>query len=94
MDIEAGVPPRHDELDHFFHDLAFPQKHPQDFVLKDLFHGLRVQWRRYPERSTFVESAIGAEHMAMGVYPPRRVEVEEIAEGLYGYDCPGSCLLL
>ena len=42
MDIELGMTPRHDELDHFLCDLPFPQKHPQDFVLKDLSQGLRV----------------------------------------------------
>lgn len=39
------------------------------------------------ERSACVETAIGAEHVAMGV------EVQEIAEGLDRYDCPGSSLL-
>jgi len=34
-----------------------------------------------------IESAIGAEDVAMGI------EVQEIAEGLDRYDCPGSSLL-
>ena len=87
MDVKAGMPPRHDELEHFLCDLPFPQKHPQDFVLKDLFQGPRVQWRRHLERSASIKSAIGAEDVAMGI------EVQEIPEGLDSNDCPGSSLV-
>jgi len=78
--------PRHDELDNLLRDLPFPQKHPQHFVLKDLFQGLRVQCLGHLERSASIETAIGAEHVAMGV------EVQEIAEGLDRNDCPWSSL--
>jgi hypothetical protein len=87
MDVEAGMTPRHDELDHFLFDFPFPQEHPQHFVLKELFQGLRVQCWGYLERSASIKSAIGAEHVAMGL------EVQEIAEGLDRNDCPGSSLL-
>jgi hypothetical protein len=87
MDVEAGMTPRHDELDHFLCDLPFPQEHAQHFVLKDLFQGLRPQCPGHLERSASIEAAIGAEHVAMGV------EVQEIAEGLDRNDCPGSRLL-
>ena len=79
--------PRHDELDNLLRDLPFPQKHPQHFVLKDLFQGLRVQCLGHLERSASIERAIGAEYVAMGV------EIQEIPKGLDRYDCPGSCRL-
>jgi hypothetical protein len=56
-------------------------------VLKDLFQSLRLQCLGHLERSASIETAIGAEHVAMGV------EVQEIAEGLDRNDCPGSSLL-
>jgi hypothetical protein len=87
MDVEAGMTPRHDELGHFLCDLPFPQEHAQHFVLKDLFQGLRLQCLGHLERSASIETAIGAEDVAMGV------EVQEIAEGLDRNDCPGSRLL-
>jgi len=71
----------------FLCDLPFPQEHPQHFVLKDLFQGLRLQCLGHFERSASIETAVGAEHVAMGV------EVHEIAEGLDRNDCPGSSLL-
>ncbi len=79
--------PRHDELNNLLRDLPFPQKDPEHFVLKDLFQGLRVQRRGHLERSASIESAIGAEYVAMGV------EIQEIPKGLDRYDSPGSCLL-
>jgi hypothetical protein len=39
---KPGVPPRHDELDHFLCDLPFPQEHPQHFVLKGI-HGMGTE---------------------------------------------------
>jgi hypothetical protein len=61
-----------------------------------LFERLGVERGCYRERAFCIEASRGAEDVAMGFYPHkyRRVEVEEIVEGLYGYDCPGSCLLL
>jgi hypothetical protein len=85
--IKAGILPRHDELDNLLRDLPFPEKDPEDFVLKDLFQGLRVQCRGHLERSASIESAIGAEYVAMGV------EIQEIPKVLDRYDCPGSCHL-
>jgi hypothetical protein len=76
MDVEAGMTPRHDELDNHLRDLPFPQKDPQHFVLKDLFQGLRVQRRGHLERSASLESAIGAEYVAMGV------EIQEIPKAV------------
>ena len=32
MDVESGMPPRQDELDHL-RDLTFSQEHPKDFML-------------------------------------------------------------
>jgi hypothetical protein len=55
--------------------------------LKDLFQGLRVQCRGFLERPGSIESAIGAEDVAV------RVEVEEMAEGLDGNDGAGSSLV-
>ncbi len=62
---------------------------PSDLVLKELFQGLSDQcWRSYLERPAFEETAIGTKDMAMGV------EIEEITEGLNGYDCAGYCILV
>jgi hypothetical protein len=37
MDIEARMPPqRQDEMDNLFADLAFPQKHLEHLLLKEL----------------------------------------------------------
>lgn len=49
MDIEPGMTPRQGKVDHFFGDLAFPQEHLEDRVLKELFQGLRVQCGGYLE---------------------------------------------
>jgi hypothetical protein len=49
MNIEAGMTPRHDELDHFMCDFAFPQEHLEDLVLKELLQSLRVECRGYLE---------------------------------------------
>jgi len=51
-------------------------------VLKEFFQGLSVQCRGHLEGSASRESAVGTEDVAMGI------EVEEIAEGLDGDDCP------
>ena len=88
MDVEAGMSPRHDELDNLLRDLPFPQKNAEHLVLKDLFQGLRIQCPSHLGRSVSIESAIGAEYVTMGV------EVQKIYKGLDRYDCPGSCLLL
>ena len=79
------MPPREDEIDHLFGDLAFPPEHAQDLVLKELFKVVRVTWRNDLERAAIEETAIGTKNMAMGV------EVEVVAKGLYGYDCAGCC---
>jgi hypothetical protein len=54
MDVEAGMTPRHDEIDNLLRDLPFPQKDPEHFVLKDLFQGLRVQRRGQLEERSFI----------------------------------------
>jgi len=50
-------------------------------VLKELFQGVRVEGRGYPERRAFIEAAIRAEYVAMGI------EVQKIPKSL---DCNGG----
>jgi len=68
-------------VDHF-RVLAFAQENPKDLLLKDLFQALRLQFRGYLERSASMESAVGAEHVAM------RLEVQKIAKSLVSNDGP------
>jgi hypothetical protein len=87
MDIEAGLPPRQDQLDYFLSDFPFSQEHLEDRVLEDIFQMPRVPCRGYLEPPVSIENSIGAKHMAVGV------EVQGIAEGLDGNDGAGDCIL-
>ena len=84
-DMEAGMPPCGEHVDHLCRDLPLGKEHPEHLVPEDALQLFQFQRRRDAEHApAAVETAV--RHEDVGV----RIISQEIAEGLNGNDGAGD----
>jgi len=88
-DIEAGMPPCGEHVDHLCGDLSPVQEHLQNLVPENDFQLFQIQRRGDAEHPLVaVEAAVGDENVAVGI------ESEEVSEDLHSNDNAGDGVVL